>query len=169
MISPQPSGLRVFPYRPRLKPNLLALALFGAFAMLANHEAETNTRGVLIQHMIPLSPSQARTAFGVLTAVCALLAALAGVNVYRSRRSRGRIALGPDYLILPGSLTSPAERRVQLGEIAQLRVREVSGQRFAELRLRSGEKRTIAAGMLPGNAEFEEILSFVIRDRSPGP
>lgn len=167
MLDPAPlTKPRAYPYRPRLKPNLLATLMFAGVTAFFAHEASTNDRGLIINGIITLSTGQATVFHWCLFALGAAMTVAGVWNLYRRATSQQQLVLGPGFVSVPSSSRwGSGERRVSFGEIVSVQCSEVQRQRFARLTLRDGEKLTIAAGMLPGNAEYDEIVAALSRQR----
>lgn len=151
---------RTFDYRPRWTTIALAGALFGANSLILGAKANSNDHGLIINGIIVLSKSGATTFYWVIAALSAVFVVVAMFLVFVRLTISQRISLTPTSIVLPKSRWSAKLVDVPHTDILNLSATEVYGQRFLKIEYRGG-KFTIAASLLPRNADFETICSEI--------
>jgi hypothetical protein len=148
---------RVFHYRPRWSAIIWGALFFGAAAAWFCVKALHNDRGLILNGIIRLSPANATIFYWVMSGLGAGFVVAAVLLVGVRLMNPQRIMLTDDSLTLPRSRWSSQEQHILLREIGGVQLTEVYGQRFAYI-LHPGGKATIAASMLPNDADFDELL-----------
>ena len=152
-----------YDYRPKWTVILLGV-LFSAMACLFFvDKARTNARGLLINGIIELSPSQASVFFWILAGTSAAFVAACAFLIAFWSNTRQRIALSATSLIIPLSRWSAREISVDYGSITALKTTQVGRQKFLKVSHPNGSF-TIAASMLPYPENIDEILR-ILSDR----
>jgi hypothetical protein len=147
---------REYRYRPKWGNIFLSLILFTSLGGYGAWAAATDTRGMIINHVIELDPAEA-TAFRWVMAVACLLGVPLSVAAAVHRLCMNqRVVLSEAAVILPASPWSGEERLVPYAEIEQLRLLVQNTQAYLEVKYRGG-KFTIAAAMLEEPRDFDEI------------
>lgn len=151
---------RTYDYRPKWTTIVLCAVFFGACAFVLTAKAQGNDRGLIINHIIELSPSGATVFYWVLAASSMGFVLMSGLLTVVRLTVHQRITVTEESLTFPPSRWSSEEATVPFGEIINLTASEVSGQRFFTI-VYGGGKFTLTASLLPTNADFDEICSIV--------
>ena len=152
---------REYAYKPRWTLIVFCAVFFGLVAVILGAKAYGNDRGVILNHVIKLSPSGATTFYWVLCACSVGFVAIAVFLAYHRLIFRQRIAFSPTALLVPASRWSSAEQQIGYRDIQELLSREqVSGQWLLYV-THSGGQYTITASMLPSKAVFEEVCELL--------
>jgi hypothetical protein len=151
---------KVYDYRPRWTVIVLCALSFGAAALFFAAEASGNDRGLIINGLIELPPAGATVFYWVLAALSVGFVAAAATMAAVRLTLHQRIAFTDSGIAIPRSRWSAEETAVPFSEIVALSTSEVHNQRFLKIIYRGG-KFTLTASMLPGNEDFDEIVSAV--------
>src|SRR5262249_44457522 len=156
-------------YKPRWTLIVFCAVFFGLVAVILGAKAHGNDRGIILNHVIKLSPSGATTFYWVLCACSIGFVAIAAFLACHRLIFRQRIAFGPTALLVPASRWSSAEQQIGYRDVQALFIDQVSGQRFLYV-THSGGQYAITASMLPSKAAFEEVcelLAAKVRELQP--
>jgi hypothetical protein len=151
---------REYPYRPRLPGILFGTLFFTAAAVALARTARTNTQGILIEGIIPLSPAQATVFYWVLFAFSVLTVGMGVAGLFHRATCRQRLAFTPEGILAPKSRWAREEVLIAYSSITHLeRARLPSNQHLYVDH--PGGRQIINAAMLPNTAAFEEICSLL--------
>jgi hypothetical protein len=151
---------REYAYKPRWTLIVFCAVFFGLVAVSLGAKAHGNTRGVIINQVIKLSPSGATMFYWVLCACSIGFVAIAVFLAYHRLTFRQRIAFGATVLLVPASRWSSAEQQIGYRDVQALSKTQVSGQRFLYV-THSGGTYVLTASMLPSKAAFEEVCELL--------
>ena len=149
-----------WPYKPKVWVLLLSGLFFAGCAVVLGTMAAGNDRGMLINRVIELDTGGATALLWVLTACSVAFVAMAGVGIATAFGEGRELVLDEAGITVPARFSSN-RTTVRYQDMTDLALRRVQGQRFLEIRHRSG-KVTIAAGMLPDGA-FDEVVDEIGR------
>ena len=152
---------REYPYRPRLGPVLLGMLFFIAAAVMLAMRAATNREGLLINHVIPLSPGQATGFYWVLFVFCLGILALGGTGLYHRLIYRQRLAFTPEGLLVPKARWSGEELFIPYRSITALETVEAPGGQHHLYVVHAAGRQIINSGMLPDKQTFLEIRQYL--------
>jgi hypothetical protein len=136
---------------------LLAILFFGGCGYFAVHDAQTNTRGLVINGIIELSPANATLFYWGLTVFSGLFV-LGGIwGLVASFASSKELILTETTLTAPGSMWSRHPKIVRVSDIMHLETQQIQRQRFLYV-YHPGGKLAISASLLRGDA-FDELCA----------
>ncbi|MFY9641962.1 MAG: hypothetical protein WCD20_01985 [Rhodomicrobium sp.] len=145
-----------YPYKPGFLPMLFVILFFGGVGYFMVFVARNNTRGLIIEHAIELSPDQATIFDWCLAALFGLLALAGILGLVASFTSRKELILTETTLTAPGSMWSRHPKIVRVSDITQLETRRMKRHRFLDVYYPGG-KAVISASLLPNGATFDEL------------
>ena len=116
MSTPGENQLR-FDYRPNLIKMIIAVAFFGVGGFMLQNEASTNTRGLIIDGIIHLSPANASTFYLVLSYAGFAIMAFAIFATLTSLMNPKEIVLEPTSLSAPRWVWSSGPTRIPYKDI----------------------------------------------------
>lgn len=134
------------------------IILFGLCSWMFWHKTHEPPRGLIINHMIELSPSSAQIFHWALFVVSLCLVALGLVVFLNSFKSARQITISATSIRAPKSGISNLEVDIPFDSIKSLQLQEVQRQRFLHIQ-HAGGKLSIVQSMLSSKAEFEEICA----------
>jgi hypothetical protein len=151
---------RHYDYRPKWAIIVLTAVFFGAGALFLGVKAQGNDRGLIINGVIELSPEGA-TVFHWTTAAIGLgfVVAAAFLAVMRLTVHQ-RITVTATGIAIPRSRWSADAIAVPFGQIIEWRTSRVFAERFLTV-VYHGGKFTLAASMLPGKDDFDDIHAAI--------
>jgi hypothetical protein len=148
-----------FPYRVRWWPVLLIIGFFGLATAMFVHKGFTNTRGVIINHLIELGPDGATIFFWGLAAASALFVALGTGLAAQRLLWPMRVGFTAEGLVVPTSQLSRTEFVIPYETIRRVSVVKRGSMRFINLS-HDGGVYTINGIRLPSDA-----VLFTVADR----
>lgn len=154
-----------FPYRTRMGTMLLAAAFFGGCAAIFAYKAATTDRGLIINGLIELDPSQAKVFFRVLEALSWLFVVAAIFATIHGRMKNPVLTLADDYIDIPTGIFGRREiTRIEFKNVTGASLDKISGQQILNL-WTPATRAAVAKSLLPDGA-FERVLTAV-RSRVP--
>jgi len=135
---------------------MLGVLFFGAGGYLCFQDALRNKSGAIIDHIIPLSPSQATVFYWVMAAASIVLVLGALFGLYVSLVSQGRLVLTTTTLSVPRGLSSQPVV-IQLTNIATLQLLQVGRQLFIRVITRNGRGADISKSYFADASAFEDF------------
>lgn len=151
---------KTYPYKQKWWLGPACVVLFGLCAWMFWFKAHQPPRGLIINHMIELSPGGAQIFHWSLFAVSMLLVAMSVLVFIMSFKSERHITISATSIRAPKSGISNLEVDVPFGSIKSLQLQEVQRQRFLHIH-HAGGKLSIVQSMLSSKAEFEEICALL--------
>lgn len=151
---------KIYRYKQKWWLGPACAILFGLCAWMFWIKAHEPPRGLMIKHMIELSPGEAQVFHWALFAVSMLLVALGVLVFLTSFKSERYITISATSIRAPKSGISSLEVDVPFDSIKSLQLQEVQRQRFLHIN-HAGGKLSIVQSMLSSKAEFEEICALV--------
>lgn len=155
-----------YPYKPGVMRQLLAILLFGGGGYFLVQEAQGNTKGLIINETLELSPYYATVLFWCLAAIFGLGLVISIFGLVASFTSSKELIVTESTLTAPGSMWPGASKVVRISDIAKLETQSVETQRFLNV-YHPGGKLSIAASCLPSGA-FDELCAE-LADRTQRP
>ena len=153
-----------FRCRPSPKVMLLGGLFFGACAAVLGHEASTNTRGLILNGIIELSPSGASTFYWVLAALSTLFVLVAGWMIVTTLvHGVPDVVLTNEGISFPVGFPIKRPFTLPYSEITRLSQSEVSGQRLLMLHT-AAKKHHIVLNWL-GSRDSEVALTRELAQR----
>ena len=147
-----------YPYKPGPLRMLLVILFFGASGYFVIHEAQTNTRGLILNGIIELSPDNATLFYWGLTVFSGLFV-LGGIwGLVASFASSKELILTETTLTAPGSMWSRHPKIVRVSDIRHLETQQIQRQRLLYV-YHPGGKLAISASLLPDSAAFDELCA----------
>ena len=146
------SAEQVYPYRAKPTTMILGAVFFGAAGALMLHQAQTNTRALLINGLIRLDPSEATVFYYVFGVLGLLFVPLAIFSLYASFTKKPTLTLGPSSITVPPGALKGQTRTVAYADIQAIQHNKVNRQEFLKITPRGGKTITIAASLLPSKA-----------------
>jgi hypothetical protein len=149
-----------FPYRPNPWKMLLACVFFAGCALVMGSEAIFDDRGLIIDRVIRLGPSEARTFNWCVAAISAAFVPFGIFAFCAGLWSGHQLSMSQTELSVPSFLFSQKPTIVKLADIQRVNLRVIKKRRFLNI-LYSGGKLTISESLLPSPAAFEELFSAI--------
>ena len=154
-----------FPYKPRLVPMLVAILFFGFCGWFMNQTANTNDRGLILEHLIHFSPEGATLFYRAIAWVSFMFVALAVfVGLPQTFLDR-RLVLEPDSILVPRGLWSTQRVRIPLDSIREVQMATYRRKYHFITIYHDGGKCKINASHLPGVDDYQTVLAWINRDR----
>jgi hypothetical protein len=154
--------MRILRYRYKPKASTALLAILGSagLAYLLANMAQTNKRGIILYHLISLSPDNATIFLWILAAFCAFFAVASAFGLWLSLMSSRELILTETELHAPPGTIMPGKSRVvRLSDIAQLKLLTTTrGGRYLYAWHPRG-KVMINERLMPDAEAFEEFCS----------
>jgi hypothetical protein len=150
--------LAEYPYKPKSMTAVVVMVFFAACAAVLAHEADTNDRGLIINRIIELSPSQATVFYWVLAGLSVLFVIGGLFMLVRSFAAPRRVSLTRDSLISPKAGFSKQVLTIPYASIRKLEVTKVQRQRFLMVYY-DKHKISIPQSLLPNQAAFDELYN----------
>jgi len=160
-----PKGRREYAYRQSWWVIVLGGLFFGGGSVFMALMAAGNTRGLVIDYVIELSPRSASWFYGIVAGVSGLFVVAVILQMFNRLARPQSVILESDALIVPKSSLSSTVVRIPYAEIESVDVLEVAGESFMKIKVRNGSKRDIMQSLLPDKKAFSEILE-ALRERA---
>lgn len=152
---------KTFPYRVKVLPLVGGAALLGSFAFYCLWCAQNNHRGLIINHIITLSPQSATYFFWALFLVCLAMSGVVFLVVFFALTREQNVILGPTALVALKNVITMAYVQVPYGDIQSIKIMTMNKHRFVAITHRKG-KLNIIESMLPSKLAFEEICRLLV-------
>jgi len=153
---------REYEYKPSWLIIFLCGGMFGLAAVFFGVRANSNDRGLIINHVIELSENGATIFYWVFCFLSLCFVAITIALTFHRLKFRQRIAFTQTGVIVPVSRWSADEKLIEYKNISALSESNVSGQTFLYL-FHSGGKYIINRGMLPSKKNYLEIVELLER------
>lgn len=156
--------VKIYPYKPKIWLGPVTIIFFGWCAHFHLQRAKSNRRGLIINHLIEISPQDAASLYWVLFYV-SLLFVLAGVAVLIFSVTNKRcVALNSTGLVAPkgGLLSSYVE--IPYGEIRYVGTQKSRSELLLVVTHTAGEL-SLLKSLFPSETAFEELCS-ILRHRT---
>jgi hypothetical protein len=150
------SAEQVYPYRAKPGRLVWGILFFGALGLFMLHEASGNTRGLIINGIIRLSPGEATIFYYVVAAIGLAFVPLSLFALYIALTRKTVVVLGPSAITAPGGIRKQ-ERTITYGDIKSIQHRMVHRQEFVTITPRTGKTISIAATLLPSKDAFTQV------------
>ena len=148
----------VFPYQPKALRLVPGIILFGAGAFVEVHKAETNTRGLIINHMIELRPSEATGFYWTMAGLSWLFFVVLILSAaWFAMAKKTAITLRPTEMIVPPVGFRSRTIMIPYADIAAIQHRKLRRQEFLIITRHSGKAAHIVASMFPSRQVFAQI------------
>lgn len=159
--TPRPAPKDKKPLRLKYKPKffkLFLLILFLAFTCyILFKDVMHNNRGLIINHLIHLSPRGATVFYFLLAICCTVGLGIAVAMFYVGITTRREILLFDNRISLPKSVYSKKMNSIQYAHIFSLKIRTINKQRALLIAHRDGTT-AIAESMLENTLAFERLI-----------
>lgn len=156
-----------FPYKPRPGRLVLAVLFFGFGGWLMNHAADTNDRGLILEHLIYLSPEGACVFYRIISWLCfgfVILAVLSLPQMFLDRR----LVLEKDAILIPRGWWSNRQVRIPLDSIYDVQLATYRNKyRFITIYY-NDSKAKINATLLPNPEDYQIVMDWISRFSAPG-
>jgi hypothetical protein len=152
--------MRSYKYKAKIWFGPLVILFFGACAIYAQHLALHSNRGVIINHLITLSPSQTAYFHWVLFVVSATFVVMGFVVFLAAFKPARLVTLDSTKIIAPKNGFSSKMIEVPYKSILSLTVQEIQRQKFLHIKYSSG-KLTLVQSLLPSKSDFDEIYKLL--------
>ena len=148
--------VREYQYKPKALVLVLAILIIGGLAAVMAYLALTNDSGLIIEHIIKLSPRSATIFYWCIAGILLAFAA-AGLWAFAASLAVEKyIRLTDTELSAPKSGLSKQNTHIPLKEIKKITIQSVQGQRFMTISHSNG-KLSIAQSLMPDKEKFEEL------------
>jgi hypothetical protein len=154
------TGGQRFDYRPKIWTALLATAFFTLMAVTSVGIAQTNTRGLILYHLIRFDRDGATIFYWCLVGLFALMACVAAYGVQLAFSDPREIVVGKAGITAPAGAYSSKTVTVRYGAITRVAVTERNRHLFFDVHHRDG-KLTIPKSMVADDDTFEAMLAAV--------
>jgi len=151
---------REYEYKPSWLIILLCGGMFGLAAVFFAARANSNDRGLIINHVVELSENGATIFYWVFCFLSFCFVAITIALIFHRLKFRQRIALTATGIIVPVSRWSADEKLIEYKNISALSESNVSGQTFLYLFHLDG-KYIINRSMLPSKKLYREIIELL--------
>jgi hypothetical protein len=151
---------REFEYKPSWLIIILGGLLFGVGVGVLAIKANYNNRGLIINHIIELTTSEATIFYWTLSFFSLCFVLMTVGLIFHRFKYRQRIAFTEKGIIVPKSRWSGEEKIIEYKDISGISRANISGQKFIYL-IHSGGKFIINCNMLPSKKAVEEIISLL--------
>jgi hypothetical protein len=163
------SSMRVlqYSYKPSMGKLLLGLPFFGIGAVWFFREYQTNGRGLILNHIIELSPRNASFFYLGLSVFCCLFVVLGLFAILGNLGGPKQLTLTDAQLTVPNSLYSSKLKTVKVSDIQGLRLVSMRG-RYLYVYHPGGTVR-ITEEYFPSGAAFDELcqaLAYLTQRRA---
>lgn len=155
--APPRSQSIVFAYKPKPAPLIGAIIFFGLGGWFMNETAKTNQRGLILEHLIHLSPEQA-TIFYYGISLPSFAFVLLAIFTIPQIFIRRELVLEPDATLIPASLFSRRQQRIALESIHDLQVKTYRNKYTFITIYHDAGKTKINGNMLPNAGDIDLIL-----------
>jgi len=149
-----------YPYKPKKITSIFAIAMFALGAFVFFHLANTNDRGVIINHILKLSVEHATIFYWVLFTVCVLFVVVGTISLVISLTKNRDIILTEDSISSPKHSWSSKIITVHYTDITDTKIRTINKQVLLYIVHRRG-KLVIPQSMLPNKNSFNEMTQFL--------
>lgn len=143
------------------KPSWLVIfgcgALFALAAAIFALRANSNDRGLIINHIIELSENGATYFYWVMCFLSAGFVTIAVALTFHRLKFRQRVALTANGIVVPASRWSAGEKFIEYKNISALSESSINGQHFLYIFHADG-KYILNRGMLPSKKVYREII-----------
>ena len=151
---------REYEYKPSWLIILLCGGMFGLAAVFFGVRANSNDRGLIINHVIELSENGATIFYWVFCFLSLGFVTITIALTFHRLKFRQRIAFTPTGIIVPASRWSADEKLIEYKNILALSEANVSGQTFLNL-FHSDGKYIINRSILPSKKVYREIIELL--------
>jgi len=153
-------SFRQYSYKQKKWVGPACAIFFGACAWTFLEKAREQPRGLIINHMIELSPSSAQvfhwTLFGF-----SMLFVVTGIAAFVLSFGKEKyITITAHSIRAPKNGFSDIEIEVPFADIKSMQLQEIQKQRFLHITHANG-KLSIVQSLLPSKAAFEEICALI--------
>lgn len=152
--------VKTYPYKQKMWIGPACTGFFGLCAWVFWQKSHQEPRGLIINHIIELSPGNALIFHWLLFFASMAFVVLGLMVSVMSLKKERHITLTSHSLQTPKSGISNTEVEILFRNITAIQLHEVQGQRFLQISHGTG-KTSIAQSMLPTKAAFDEICAFV--------
>lgn len=152
--------IATFPYRPQLRPLLMACLFFGGGGIFMAHQAATNDRGLVIDALIHLGRDSATLFYWGVAAVSGIFVLLGLATLAAGLSTTRVITLTEEGITAPRSVFARGLSTIRFSEVRNLALRQVRQQRFLSIRHGAGTL-SIPASSLPDGATFDQLCALV--------
>lgn len=147
-----------YPYKPGPLRMLLVILFFGVCGYFLAQVAQTNTKGLLINGIVELSPDNATVFFWCLAALSGAFVLAGLLGLVASFTSSKELLLTENTLTAPAAMWSRHPKVIRVSDITHLETQSIERQRFLNVYHRGG-KLAISASLLPNGAAFDELCA----------
>jgi hypothetical protein len=148
----------IYPYRPNVKTLALGFALFGLAAFYFVEKARTNTRGLIIDRVIELRPSEATIFYTILAALSFGFVALAVYATWVALTRETVLALRASAFSMPVGVAK-RDTTIPYREIRSIQLQAVRNREYLAVVLKDGKRVSIWPTMLPSKEIFMSVRS----------
>jgi hypothetical protein len=141
--------------------NILLLFFIGLLlGIFMAHEAQTNTKQLLINGLIELSVEQAVVFFWAIAAIMLGMVLLSFAAVFQRLRGSNRLTITGEGLLMPGPVWSPRERFYPFSSIESLKLVSVYKSKILQVKAKKA-RFAIASQNVASPEEFETIVALL--------
>ncbi len=140
--------------------------LFGLFSTLLltgafGYFAASNDRGLVVGHVLHFSTNSATLLYGFFCVLGVTTTALICRIIHVRFTTQQRLVLTKLALHMPHARWSTKTISLDYTQMKSLRLRELNGKRFLDVRSNQGATCTISSAMLASNAAFDQICQLL--------
>lgn len=150
---------KTYPYKFKLSYYLIAIPFLAGMTYFFCTQAMTNNRGLIINKLIYLSPSNATGFYWLFTGMGIFSFVMTIYILILNLTSRRQIALNEKQITVPKALSN-SNVIVPYQSIWELRISSVNNERFLTITYVGG-KIHIAESWLPDETSFDELWEVV--------
>ena len=151
-----------FPYKTSKPLLMIAGVLFGGGgAYFMYLKSTTNTRGLILNRIIELDPTEASLFYIIVAIGCAILAIAAAAVLLLSFFGNRVLEITTKYISVPKNGLALTNTTIPWQDITDFRDMKVSGQRWLEVRHKGG-KVSIAESMLSAD-DFNTVRQIIMQ------
>jgi hypothetical protein len=154
---PQDAPTLRYAYRPKTWVMVLSGLFVAICAVVLARVAQSNDRGVIINHLITLDTGQATIFYWVLSAVSVAFVVAAISGVIRSLRAPREVMVDARGVTVP---VRGGPATIAFADITDLRIQRVQSQKFLIIH-HCGGKATITRSLMPSNADFDTLVEAI--------
>lgn len=147
-----------FSYKKPTLKIILCVLFFGAITVFIINDATTNTKGLIINHTIELSPNSA-TIFSWALAIASGLFTLGGIYAMFAGINSKEIILTNNEISVPKAPISKKIVTIKYSDITGLNIKTVQKIRFLNITYRDG-KLAIPSNCL-AKGDFDKIVELI--------
>ena len=159
MMLTQDTVIKKYRYRAKPLVMILCAVFFTACGYAVLNDAQTNDRGLIIDHLIELDMHQATIFYWALFACCVGFVGIALVALISALTQETYVEVTDKGILVPAIFRNNTTY-VQFADVTQVRLQKVQRQAFLIL-THPGGKASISRANMPSKTDFEELVAMV--------